>query len=244
MKDLDADDEEYEEKVWTRDDITPEWPTKAQLAKKLGKSITSIVRLTKQGRLNAVVDEKGINRYHPAQVNELLADPTVYTKASDDRREEYAELQLATLQGIIGLVKEPREKIDAIQFRMIEEREKRIKELEAKVEAMWEQVEKARDNNVERQMAIDLAKADTNIKQIAAARMFETIGRLISGNKGVQFTPEQLEQLILANMDGEEKFLTAEQMKEAQRIVAEAKAKTNGKETVKTVVDKMQEQVK
>lgn len=219
-------------------EVTPEWPTKNEVAKKLGKSLAGITRLTRAGKLNPV-DFEGQNRYDPKEVQECLNDPDINTHASDKRREEFAEIQLSVVRDMISLVKDPRDKIDTLQFQIIADLRTENKELRDKYNKALDDIEAARDKSSEREAALALLKSDQAIKQTAMTRIMTTIGTLINGPEGVKLSPEQLEQLLIANE--EEKFFTPEQEKLAKQTVAQHKAKTNGKETVasvaKTVVD-------
>jgi hypothetical protein len=218
--------------------VTDEWLTKAEVAKKIGKSLTAVTRLTAAGRLTPVVVKDGAgvaqNRYDPQEVAEICADPKMQPSA-DDRREVFAEYQLDTVKAVIGLIREPREKIDSLQFEMIDRLMKRIVDLEAQVEAGRRAREEALDQSAERALAMKMQENDMSIKKMATERVLTTIGKLITGPDNVKFTPEQWEEMLIANGDGEEQFLTPEQVKQGKEIVARWKASTNGKAVVETV---------
>lgn len=224
--------------------IIREWMTKAEVAKRINKSLAAVTRLSATGRLNPVSIKDGMgvaqNRYNPDEVQAILADPAMQP-TSDDRREVFAEYQLDTVKAVIGLIREPRETIDKLQFEIIAELRKENGELRAEIKTMRADVEAARDNSAERQIGIEMVKNDQAIKKMATERVLVTLGKLISGPDGVQLTPDQWEELIIANGDGEKEFLTPDQVKKGKEIVARAKASTNGKGVVeavkKTVID-------
>ena len=207
-------------------EIGQDWLTKAQVAAKLGKSLAAVVRLQKAGRLHPLVDDDGINRYEPSEVAEILISPA---GGSAERKEEAAEFELSAVKAIIDLVRHPREKIDEIQFRIIERQQTRIEQLEARIEAQQREVEQARDNNAERSMALGMSQSETRIKELAMSRMIETVQRLMSGGNasGVQLTPEQLQELIRV-----EEFLTPEQQKAAKAAIVAHQSKTKLVQTV------------
>lgn len=208
-----------------------------EAAKILGASLAKMTRLQDKGRLNPV-EKDGVYFYDPQEVHELkreLERESILLKTPEGRKEAMAEYQLDTVRSVIGLVKEPREKIDAIQFQIISELRAENKILRDELKASREAVEAAKDQTAERAMAMSMAQSEGRIKETAALRMVETIGKLINGKQGVQLTPEQLEQLILANSDGGEKFLTEEQEKQAKAIVSQSKAKTNGTTVAKDI---------
>lgn len=210
-----------------------------EAAKFLGVSLPKMTRLQDKNRLHPVTEE-GINFYDPDELAELkgeLEREKIQLKTPEGRREAMAEYQLNVVKDVIGLVKEPREKIDAIQFDIIKDLRAENARLTALLAATAKEVEQAKDTTLERNMAMEIAKSESKIKETAAIRMVNTIGALIGGQKGVQLNADQLEQLILANADGGEPFLTPEQEKQAKAIVAEAKAKSNGKGVVAGVAN-------
>jgi hypothetical protein len=226
-----------------------DWLTKQQVADKFGKSLAFVTRLTTKGVLNPVSvrpDDGGVpqNRYDPLEVAEAMADPKLVAQGQsslDQAKEDLALYQLDTVRAVIGLIREPREKIDALQFEIIAGLRARVKDLEAEVDAGRKAIAAALDQSAERAIAIEMTKNDQAIKKLATERVLNTIGKLISGPDGLKFTPEQLEELVLANGDGEEQFLTPEQVKQAKEIIGKNHAAKNGKATVaavkKTVVD-------
>jgi hypothetical protein len=210
------DDEEETE-------ITDRWPTKAEVAEQIGKSLAAVTRLQKAGRLTPRVDESGNNRYDPKEVAKVLADPLMRGGAT--RGEEFAEYQLDTVRALIGLVKDPRERIDDLQFRIIERQDKQIQTLLEQLEKQRSEVDAARDNTADRTAALNIMNSETRVKELAGMRMVETLSRLMSGgnNSGVQLTPEQLQELVLV-----EDFLTVEQVKAAKAAIVASNAKKNG----------------
>lgn len=204
-------------------EITDEWPTKTEVANRLGKSLAGVTRLQKAGKLHPHKDEDGCNRYEPAEVQRLLDDPS---EVSADRREEFAEYELSTVRALIGLVREPREKIDDLLFKIIERQEIQIGKLLAQIEANRVEVEAARDGAADRTVASNMIQSETRVKELAGTRFIEMLSRLMTNGKqsGVQLTPEQLEQLLIASAEGEP-FLTSEQTKAAQATIVAWKAK-------------------
>lgn len=216
----DENDEENE--------ITERWPTKQEVADQLGKSLAAVTRLQKAGRLTPRIDDSGNNRYDPKQVAQVLSDPTARGGANT-RGEEFAEYQLDTVRALIGLVKDPRERIDDLQFKIIERQDAQIARLLDQLEKQRTEIDAARDNTADRTAALNIMNSETRVKELAGMRMVETLSRLMSGgnNSGVQLTPEQLEELVLV-----ENFLTPEQIKAAKAAIV---AK-NSKKTAATVV--------
>jgi hypothetical protein len=207
-------------------EITERWQTKGEVSAALGKSLAAVTRLQKSGRLNPKVDDNGNNRYDPKEVAEVLADPNAGGRANT-RGEEFAEYQLDTVRALIGLVKDPRERIDDIQFKIIDRLMKENEDLHKRLEANRIIVDEAKDNTADRQAALGMMQSETRVKELAGMRMVETLSRLMSGGKqsGVQLSVEQLEELVLVD-----NFLNDEQLKAAKAaIVAQkSKAKTNG----------------
>jgi len=197
------------------------WYTKDAVAAQLGKSLAAVTRLQKAGRLSPRIGSDGKNRYNPREVAEVMSDPSAPGRAST-RGEEFAEYQLDTVRALIGLVKDPRERIDEIQFRIIERLEKENNMLRDRLEANRVVVEAAQDNNADRQAALNIMNSETRVKELAGMRMIETLSRLISGGKsnGVQLSPEQLEQLIMVG-----DFLTPEQANAAKAAVVAYRSK-------------------
>src|SRR4029079_11705645 len=87
----------------------------------------------------------------------------------------------------------------------------------------------ARDNTAERNMAQTMVMSETRIKELALHRLIEKGGQLLMGFKGmsggVQLTPDQCEQLLVAAKEApeEESFLTPEQETLAKAIVTRHK---------------------
>lgn len=212
-----SDDEDENE-------ITERWPTKQEVADQIGRSLAAVTRLQKAGRLSPKIDDSGNNRYDPKEVAKVLADPAARGGANT-RGEEFAEYQLDTVRALIGLVKDPRERIDDLQFRIIERQDRQIQTLLEQLERQRSEVDAARDNTADRTAALNIMNSETRVKELAGMRMVETLSRLMSGgkNSGIQLTPEQLEELVLV-----ENFLTPEQIKAAKAAIVASNAKKNG----------------
>lgn len=228
-------------------DITG-WYRMPEAAKKIGCSLSAITRMSDKGILTPhVVD--AVNWYDPGEVDAVAAERQANRdklSTPEGRREVLAEFQVTVVKDIIGLLKDPREKIDSILFDMISGLRVRVKELEAELDSSRKAVEEAKDQSLERSLAIKTVESEGRIKELAMSRMVETVGKLINGfgKTGVQFTPDQLQELLLANKDGDEPFLTAEQVKAAQAIVDQAaKTKANGKGAVASVAKAAKEVV-
>jgi hypothetical protein len=208
--------------------ITDDWLTKAEVANRLGKSVTAVTRLQNAKKLSPQRDTDGNNRYDPAEVEKLLEEVPL-DASSADRREQFAQFELTTVKSIISLVSAPREKIDALQFQIIEDLRAENKELYARLKSQTEEIEASRDNSAERTMAVNLSNSESKIKEMAFHKFLETVQRLLTGGKatGIQFTPKQLEELILTD-----EFLTEEQK-------AQAKASIMASATTKSVAQKM-----
>lgn len=223
---------------------TSGWLRKPEVADKIEKSLAAVTRYTEKGKLHPVTVE-GINYYDPAEVaalaEEIAKEREQLTRLPESRKDTIDAYVVDTLRSIVGLVKDPREKIDAIQFSIIRDLRERVADLEKKLDESKAAVEAAKDQTLERNLAVKQVESEHRIKELAMGRMVETVGKLITGfgKEGVALTPEQLEQLLTANDDGGEKFLTPEQEKQAREIVAKGKAKTNGKAVVQTVADKV-----
>lgn len=226
-------------------DVGSDWLSKQDTATRLGVSLTQVTRYQKSERLTPKVVE-GINYYDPAEVALLREEVGRHRDVLKRPVEDDDSLALGTIKACVGLIREPREKIDEIQFQIIDGLRKRVDELEAKLDASKAAVEAAKDATLERNLAVKQVESEHRIKELAMGRMVDTVGKLITGygKDGVSFTPAQLEELLLANDDGEEKFLTPEQVSKAKEIVAKSKASTNGKAVVasvasaaKTIVD-------
>ncbi len=217
-----------------------EWPKRAQVAKMLEVTETSVVRYEKAGNLNPCKDPDGCYRFDPAEVSVLMATRGIGNKRREamvTRTEELKEWETSTIKSIVGLIEKPREKIDEIQFEIIKDLRAENLSLRTKIEAMWAEVETARDNTAERNMAQGIVMSETRIKELALHRLIEKGGQLLMGFKGmsggVQLTPDQCEQLLIVAKEapGEESFFTPEQETLAKAIVTRHKeetAKKNG----------------
>jgi len=209
-----------------------EWPKRAQVAKMLEVTETSVVRFEKAGNLNPILDPDGCYRFEPAEVAVLAASRgkgNLRREAAVTRADELKEWETSTIKSIVGLIEKPREKIDAIQFEIIKDLRAENATLRGKIEGMWAEVEQARDNTAERNMAQTMVMSETRIKELALHRLIEKGGQLLMGFKGmsggVQLTPDQCEQLLVAAKEApeEESFLTPEQETLAKAIVTRHK---------------------
>lgn len=235
------------------DDIPEGWLSKKQAADRLGRSASYVVQMASKGRLHPrakTIEGVLTNFYDPEEVDALADAPRVVPDKGNDQRTAYEQIALDTVRSVIGLVREPREKVDALLIATIERQERRIIELETKLDAQREATERAKDATAERELTASFAKNEQDIKKLAAGRMIETCGKLVTwwmtskGNgSGPTFTAEQWEQLLLANNDGESKFLTPEQEEQGKKIIAEHKAKNQGKEVVSSVVETVKKTV-
>jgi hypothetical protein len=215
-----------------------DWPKRAQVAKMLEVTETSVVRFEKAGNLNPILDPDGCYRFEPAEVAVLAASRgkgNIRKEAAITRSEELREWETSTIKSIVGLIEKPREKIDEIQFEIIKDLRAENLILRTKIEAMWAEVETARDNTAERNMAQGIVMSETRIKELALHRLIEKGGQLLMGFKGmsggVQLTPDQCEQLLIAAKEspGEESFLTPEQETLAKAIVTRNKEEATKK---------------
>jgi len=209
-----------------------DWPKRAQVAKMLEVTETSVIRFEKAGNLNPILDPDGCYRFEPSEVAVLGASRgkgNMRREAAVTRADELKEWETSTIKSIVGLIEKPREKIDSIQFDIIKDLREENRMLRTKIEGMWAEVEQARDNTAERNMAQGLVMSEARIKELALTRLIEKGGQLLMGFKGmaggVQLTPEQLEQLLIAAKEapGEESFLTPEQETLAKAIVTRNK---------------------
>jgi hypothetical protein len=219
-------------KELTDEYIKEHWLGKKDVVEELGKSFAAITRLSKAGKLrHKIID--GLNYYDPDSVNEVKVDPEVKLGTNG----ETSEL-LALGRTALDLLKEPRRDIDNLQFRMLEYQAAQIEKLSAENEKLRSEINQARDTNVERDMAVMMAKTDAEVKKLAGMRMVETISKLALGfgSNGVKLTPDQLEELIAVTADGGNSFLDAKQTEQAKAIVAEHRKKVEaGKAAVNQV---------
>lgn len=210
-------------------------------------SLAMLTRLAEKGKLHPRCIE-GVNYYDPQEVALVVEEKVreaTSLKSPEGQREATSAYLLDTSRAMLALIRDPRERIDDIQFKIIDTQQKRIEELEKKLDTQRVATELALDSTLERNLAIEQVKTEGRIKEVAAGRMVETISKLMGGmgKAGVALSPEQLEELLLANADGGEPFLTKEQETQAKAIVAQAKAKTNGKATVAGVAKAVKETV-
>lgn len=225
---------------------TSEWLKREEVAKRLNISLPKLQRLQLKGKVNPVqVDH--VNHYDPDEVEEVRQELEKERELLErgPSKGSVDAYMYDTMKAIVNLVKDPREKIDAIQFSIIEKLMARIADLEKQLESQRTAVETAKDQSLERNMAMEMAKSEGRIKEIAAGRMVETISKLMSGFGApkIKFTPEQWEMLLGANKDGEEPFLTPEQVKVGEAAVEEAKKAKNGKAAVQAVAGAVKEKV-
>ena len=227
------------------DEIPSDWLTKKQAADRIKRSPSYIAQQAQKEKLHPktkMVDGVQTNFYDPHEVDALLVEsPSRALAVSNEQA--YQTIALETVRASLDLIRLPREKVDALLLATIERQEKRIIDLEQKLDAQREATEKAKDATADRELAAKMATTEMDIKKVAAGRMIDTCGKLVTWwmtaktQGGTNFTPEQWEELLLANNDGESKFLTAEQEEQGKKIVAEHKAKTNGKKVVESVVE-------
>jgi hypothetical protein len=222
----------------TQEIDTSNWMRREEVAKKLGVSLPALTRLQAKEKLNPIVVE-GVNFYDPEEVGEVFIEKqrereTLEKGPSKGSVEAYV---YESIRAMVGLVKEPREKIDVIQFDIIKDLRAELKEARAELKTARTDIEAARDQTLERGLAIKQVESDGRIKEMAATRIVATLGKLINGPEGVALTPPQLKQLLDANADPETgaTFLSPEQEKQARGIVAAHEAKTNGKGAVSAV---------
>lgn len=199
-------------------DIT-DWPKRAQVADRLGVTVTSIARFQRDGDLNPLKDEAGAFRFDPAEIICLEAKRGGKKYVRDSlRKEEMQEWEGEAVKTIVGLINEPRKRIDEIQFDIIKDLRAENLKLRETIEKQWAEVEVARDNTAERTAALTMVHSEARIKELAMTRIIEKAGQFFLGGKGgatgVQLTPDQLQQLILAG-----EFLTPEQELTAKAIV-------------------------
>lgn len=209
-----------------------EWPTKAEVAARTGLSTTSIWRLHKAGRLNPK-KVHGVNRYNPEEVSAILADPHSDDTPGppldpEERRDAFAQYELATVRSLLAIVKEPRERIDDILFGIIDRLETKVALLDTKLEGQRKELEEARDGTSERNVAVQMMQSESRVKELAGMRAVDTVARLLGGSTtGVQLAPQQWLDLLTLDHNvpaGEKPFLTAEQTKQGQHIVMAWKA--------------------
>jgi len=195
-----------------------EWPKRSQVAELLGVTDTSVARFQRDGDLNPIKDENGAYRFNPVEVAVLQAARGKKGVKGAQRLEDMQEWEGQAVKTIVNLINEPRKKIDEIQFDIIKDLRDENAKLRATIEAQWKEVETARDNTAERDAALTMVKSEARIKEHAMMRIIEKAGQFFLGGKGgtagVQLTPDQLQQLILAG-----EFLTPEQENMAKAIV-------------------------
>jgi hypothetical protein len=217
---------------------TSGWLRREEVKNILGCSMPKIQRLQASDDLTPV-EVDGIYFYDPAEVETVKRelDKKKTLLENGPSKGNVDAYMYETMKAIVNLVKDPREKIDDIQFKIIEKLMARVADLEKQLDAQKAAVEAAKDSTLERNMAIEQVRSEAKIKEMAAGRMVETIGKLVNGWGGnkLNFTPEQWEMLLGANKDGEEPFLTPEQVKIGEDSIAKAKQAMNGKEVVKNV---------
>ena len=228
------------EKELTDDYVKEHWFSKDDCTKELGKSFAAITRLTKQGKLKHRI-LNGLNYYDPETVEACKLDPDVKLGTNGEQSE-----LLALSRAALDLLKGPRQDIDNLQFRMLEYQAAQIEKLNAENEKLRAEINQARDTNVERDMAVMMAKTDAEVKKLAGSRMVETISKLVMGwgGNGIKLTPDQLEQLVALQADGEDPFLDSKQTDQAKAIIAEHRKKIEaGKAATKQVAEQAKEVV-
>lgn len=193
--------------------IGDNWLTKQQVAERLGRSIAAVTRLQAKDLLHPLRDVDGTNRYDPDEVDQVISNIDVTRSL---RKEEYADYELSVVKDVVDLVRVPREKIDDLLFRIIERQEKQIEGMLVQRDKDRAMVDAAKDNAAEREMATDLIKSETRVKEFAVNKFIQTVSSILTNGKsnGVQLSPEQLEALLL-----EEGFLSAEQQNAAKKAV-------------------------
>lgn len=226
------------------DDAPSDWLTKPAVATRIGKSLAAVTRYQKQGKLTPKVIE-GVNYYDPSEVA-LVAEEIRKSRDLSYDEQEGDGFALGTMKALVNLIREPRERIDDLQFQMLDRAHKRIEYLEQELDKRKDAIEAAKDQSLERNLAIKQVESENKIKEIAASRLVDTLGKLLTGfggnKEGVTLTAAQVKELLDAHK--EEAFFTPEQVKQAEAIVAKAAAATNGKavvaaamSTAKTIVE-------
>jgi hypothetical protein len=182
------------------------WPTRAETAKELGVSLSKMSRLEREGRLHHVDGENEKDyRYDPDEIADYLENP----------KGRKSEESFSVERALVELIKQPREKIDVIQFDIIKGLRAELAEVRAELRAGRLEVEAALDQTSERQTAMKIMSDESAVKRMAGERLVGTLGAILGGAKtGIAFSEEQLKELVLV-----EGFMTDEQRKEAQRLI-------------------------
>lgn len=201
------------------EDITT-YPTRAEIANRLGVSVTSVKRYERAGKLHGLVDAEGTHRFVPAEVDALETWRRSYQAATLDRSDP-SEVAFAESWGpeerqnattltdlkmagrMLGLLATPRESLDRMLLRTIERQAERIEELEAKYTEAVEAREAARDRQHERDIAAKVVERESKVQTEALLRIIAKAEHLIA--PGTPFldslTSDQLEQLSLVRAD-------------------------------------------
>lgn len=231
-------------------DIPKGWITCAQMCERVGRSPGTVNRLAVDGHLDSYLDTSshgaGKRYFDPDGATKILA---TRQEEADDKADTggFAKYELGVVKSLIEMIRAPREKIDELQFSIIERQEKQIEKLLARQESDRELVESAKNDEADRETAMGMITAETEVKKLAGMRMIETVTRLLQGKSGngLTLTPEQAHELLIAG-----EFLTPDQAAAAQRMITasgknpiEKAVKAAGKEVAakeetKTPIDK------
>lgn len=218
-------------------DIPKGWFSIGQACERLGRSPATVQRLAAAGHLDSFLDTSsngpGKRYFDPDGIMKVLA---TREEEQNDKADAggFAKYELGVVKSLIEMIRVPREKIDELQFGIIERQEKQIEKLLARQEADRELVETAKNDGADRETAMTMITAETEVKKLAGMRMIETVNRLMQGkgNGGLTLTPEQAHELMLVG-----DFLTPDQAAAAQRMIAssgknpiDAAVKVAGKE--------------
>jgi len=169
----------------------------------------------------------GTNRYDPEEIAEckgLKDDSPTGIALAKSRADQYKEIELDTIKSLVDLIKTPREKIDTLLFDIIKRLETENAELRAEAKAGRMVVALAEDTKSERETAAKILQDESAVKRQAGERIIATLAAMFGGGKaGVQLSPGQLQELILAGG-----FLTKEQEDQAKRIIMAGSPKVSG----------------
>lgn len=205
------------------------WYTRKELAEVLNVTTVQCRHWEKAGRLHAVVREgpEGKNEvlYSPQEVDSLCTERGVQLspKRQELEADKYRGLQLNIVHALLNMVSGPREKIDELQFRIIERQEKRIIALEEERDKLVDEIKGIKRHDAETSI-IEASEATSNrIKEVAASKIMSLISRLMGGGGDTDswatgLSRDQLKELYEAR---EEIGLTAEQIKKLQASIVD-----------------------
>jgi len=174
------------------------WPTRSEVAARMGCSVSKVRNMQRDGTLTAHVDAEGTHRYNPDEVAQFAEE---LSEATANLEIQAADLKLSAklLSNMTG----PRGQIDAILVGTIQRQERRIEKLEGDLDRIRQERDEALDNQSERKVEEVKALQDEKRKTMLAEAFVQHVGRFLGGKPQSFLESLSVEQLeALSEVEG------------------------------------------